>query len=41
MLNQFGRATGVIAFFSGLLLDFGIAVGVSLAVAAECHSYLV
>ncbi len=41
LLYLIGLAAGTLAYFSGLIVDFNVAVGVCLAVAAECHSYLV
>jgi hypothetical protein len=41
LLYLIGLAAGTLAYFSGLVLEFGSAVGVCLAIAAECHSYLV
>jgi hypothetical protein len=41
LLYLIGLAAGTLAYFSGLIVDFNVAVGVCLAIAAECHSYLV
>lgn len=41
VLYLLGLAFGTLAYFSGLVVEFDVAVGVCLAVAAEFHSYLV
>jgi len=40
LLYLIGVAAGMLAYFSGILVQFDVAVGVCLAVAAECHAYL-
>jgi hypothetical protein len=40
LLYLVGLAAGTLAYFSGILVQFDVAVGVCLAVATECHAYL-